>query len=477
MRSEWVAAFKQLISNLQGCLPTHSAHQPAEARERRTDDHADAALGEALIDATLFWREWCFRRVDSIQPLHGERGRRRHSIDCRPPDDPGLAYVPAERFQTSMELVRGKVILPLAYVEKGPLRHFDAVDSAGESMPILGASETAELAALMVERLLTADSIATGVDARDALTNLAGPSTSEADSEEVEKLIVSGSWRGRTVWARDEDVSPTTASLIRALSRTFLLLGLLDAHRTGVRQVIKFSYHFSVSSMSPRDRLLSPLIGLGIASRQIDIPLDVAHTAQSYHLEFHVPPELRCVELAMPLPVGCRSQPGLVDAQSAPVAHAYASYAQQPAEPARVKLDVPLKGLRWAAFLATAFTAIVVGLVLFLPFAKDVWSDSADSVAAILIAAPAVYFGLLASRGENALATQALAFLRALLFISALSLFTVATSLVGQLNQPMLDLLWLLIIGWNALAAGVLIFGRSVSEASLKLWRYTMRER
>ena len=49
-------------------------------------------LGEALLDVVLRWPKWVHRRVDSLHPLEGEWGRRRHSIDCQPPPDPRLIY-------------------------------------------------------------------------------------------------------------------------------------------------------------------------------------------------------------------------------------------------------------------------------------------------------------------------------------------------------------------------------------------------
>src|SRR5690606_33346117 len=97
------------------------------------------------------WREWCFRRVDSIHPDVGERGRVRHSMDCIPPPDPWLAYEPRQRRHTKFARVKGHVIVPLVFISKGPMRELDAVDTAGQPMPLLGIGENVQLAVAMLE--------------------------------------------------------------------------------------------------------------------------------------------------------------------------------------------------------------------------------------------------------------------------------------------------------------------------------------
>lgn len=100
---------------------------------------------------------------------------------------------------------------------------------------------------------------------------------------------------------------------------------------------------------------------------------------------------------------------------------------------------------------------------MFLPWAKEVWVDAPEAAAALLIAAPAVYFGLLlASKRETSLATGPLGFLRVVLFFCTVSLFVVAASIVGELKQPLLDLLLLTVFTWTSAMVLYLTVGRWV---------------
>lgn len=430
-----------------------------------------ALAGEALLDVTLAWSDWCFRRVDSVHPLEGERGRRRHSMDCTPPPDPALAYREEERQERSVNDVQGPLMVPLTYVTKGPLRHFDAHDSSGQTMPILGANETTELAVEMASRMLAVDGVSVTDRVRAALADIAGPATSKWDREDVQAFTAGGPWRGQYVWEPGEGPSDDAAKLIEVFSRQFLLIALIASKDAGRRQVLKFSYHWHIPRPSWKDRLRAPLVAARFVPRKVLVPMDAAHATRSYHLEFQTPPELQCYALRLPAADGMAKAGSALDTQGMPVAHAHSRYFQQPEKSAEVHLDVPVRGAGLATLMATLFTGLVVGLGLWLPNARENWMDSSDAAIAILLAAPAIYFGLLAVRNESALATSTFRFLRTVMFLSALSLFLVAVSIVGKLEESLQNGLWFVVALWNLLVALFLATGYVVSAVQTRVLR------
>ncbi|MGN7859890.1 hypothetical protein ACTJI8_04870 [Microbacterium sp. 22303] len=422
-------------------------------------DNADQKIGEALVDLIMSWSEWCHRRVDSIHPLEGERGRRRHSIDCTPPPDPRLHLDDARRSEKSIEGNDGQMILPLGLVAKGPLRHFDACDPNGTPLPILRSDEISQCEVSMLAYMLEVDGVQLTTDARDALLELVGPKTSIADHAAVRRLLTTGIWRDVHVWSLKETPTEVTRGMIRTFSSHFLLLAVLDSRMAGTRQVLKFSYHWGISNKIV-DILSAPLIAIG-ASRRIEVPLDQAAATRSFHFEFQTPDGLRCLAVRLP-PSGNEgtTSGGRSDSTGLPVAHAHGSYSSEPTEPARVYVQLPRRSLWLATTLASLFTLVVAAGLLLLPFAKEVWLKAPDSAAALLIAAPAVYFGLLAAGREHTLVSGPLRFLRLLMFLSAVSLFSIAASIVGELHQPWLDLLWWAILVWHVVIFGFLLIGR-----------------
>lgn len=159
---------------------------------------ADDDVGEALLDAIAAWSTWCLRRVDSIHPDVGERGRVRHSMDCIPPPDARLAYEVRERHHRKFSRVRGHVIVPLVLVAKGPMRELDAADSDGRPMPLLGVKENVELAVAMMESALSRQGVHVAGDLRSILRSIAGPASEGAPEplKIAQVLATTGEWGG-----------------------------------------------------------------------------------------------------------------------------------------------------------------------------------------------------------------------------------------------------------------------------------------
>lgn len=420
----------------------------------------DLLTGGALVDVVMAWAEWCHRRVDSLHVLEGERGRRRQSIDCTPPPDPRLLVDRAARTDTAISPEHGPMILPLALIKKTPLRHFDMRDGHGNPMPLLRSDEITDLQLSMLAYMFGIDGVELVPKWRDILCDLLGSGESDSASDNVTALFDTGKWKGERVWWTSPRPSDVTSGMVRNFAESFLLLSAVDSQHAGTRQILKYSYHWNVDA--PKwDRLSSPFIAVG-GERRISIDLEQAAAARSYHFEVPTPAELECAALVLPPsdthPVVYGQE---IDESGSPIAHAHGSYASTPTGKANLFLRLPRRGLWLATTVATLFTAAVVGGVLYLPNAKDVWMGAQEAAAALLIAAPAVYFGLLLATGrETRLATGPLGFLRVLLFLCTISLFIVATSIVGELNQPWFDTVLITVFVWHAVAAAFLIIGR-----------------
>jgi len=428
----------------------------------RKAEKAESQLGEALLDAIVGWSDWCHRRVDSIHPLEGERGRLRHSMDCSPPPEPRLAFDPAERRKRRIQDVDGLIIVPLARVVKGAMRHLDASDSRGNPLPLLGSSETTALAVAILGRALHTQDIKMTPALRVVLAELAGPLRPPFSDSIAKALAETGSWHGVEFWKRrvlPEDV----VELLQGFEQDFLLSGLIPAEDAGRRQVLKFSFHWSIDPEPILWRLLRPAVSFGLANRSVEITMTAPRDTRSYHLEFQTPPELRCRKLQLPDSPGQVLGFAATDTSGAPVAHVHHAYTSRPRGNARIELSVPPGGAWTASFLACVVTAIVFWLAILLPGAQAALLSSSGSAAAILLAAPAVFMGLLAARAESALAAWMLNPLRTLMLVCSLLLFSMAASIVGRLDSPWIECLWSLGAWLTTGLAGVLASSRVAS--------------
>lgn len=192
-------------------------------------------------------------------------------------------------------------------------------------------------------------------------------------------------------------------------------------------------------------------------SRQLLVlSLDAPAATSSYHLEFHTPKELECILISLPEEVG---QEKPTDSSHIPVAHTHGSFENEPSDDAVVILNVSPRGPFLGALLASLFCMVVVFLALVLPDAKLVGRSNSEGPATTLLTVPALIFSFLAARGESALVRRPLGILRFLIGSSAVTLFLVAASLVGELQDPWLDILWWALASWNFLVVVFLSSG------------------
>lgn len=420
------------------------------------------SAAEALVDAISRWPEWVTRRVDSVHLLERSRGRRKHSIDCVPPPDPKLAYDVEEQHNNDINLVRGQLMVPLAFISKAPMRHLDVSQTSGSPMPILGSGETSALMISALVSILKKSGVTESVELEQAMQTIV-TSSGSANQLRARNLAETGLWEGERLWPSTLQLDAETEAFLLDLSTDFVLIGLIPAADSGVRQVLKFSYHWTLNWTSTK--LENTRTAFRMTGSEIHIPMHMPAAAKSYHLEFQVPPELGIRELT--LPIGQRESSTVesgVDTTWSPVAHTHASFEEVPAEDASAVLIVPRRGPWTSALLVSALTAAVFLLALTLPGATDTLVKVGGNAAALLLAAPAVFVSFLAIQRENAFTSRLLDPLRFVVATCALLLFAMAASIVGGLLQPWLSILWIVgaVIATGFTAA--LVFGDRVDK-------------
>ncbi|WP_231135510.1 hypothetical protein [Corynebacterium glutamicum] len=337
--------------NFPQVLSFFSRENTADSTSDKEHENATELAAEALADVIFQWKNWVYRRVDSVHPSEGARGRFRHSMDCEPPPDPRLAYNEVERRYNDINDVKGQLMVPLAFIEKGPMRHLDVWRNDGMSIPVLGSEETGELMVAVLMLFLKKNGIERTSELEDAMRALV-ISREKGNLAKATNLIESGMWEGKTLWDSNDpavrfDVG--TKDLLLNLSTDFLLIGLLPAETSGIRQVLKFSYHWVVE-LPDRGLLRSLWSSVCVAFRaapmEIELPTHMPTDAKSYHLEFHTPPELDTQELS--LPVDSKNKGHRVgyptDSSRTPIAHVHSHFFRDNDHKCKSKIGGSQKG-------------------------------------------------------------------------------------------------------------------------------------
>lgn len=426
---------------------------------------------ESLVDAINQWPDWVYRRVDSIHPLEGARGRLRHSMDCIPPPDPRLAYDGSERGYQYIDDVHGQLMVPLAFITKGAMRHLDVSQNNGTPIPLLGSEEACEL---MVEVLVGA-LVKSGVRETSLLREVLKLLVTSGEKENFNRAkgLISeetwGCWDGQRLWGTTVKLDGPTQDLLMNLSTDFVLIGLIPASTAGTRQILKFSYFWVVDPEEKDFRSRTwgvVLTTCRIAPLEFSVPMHMPAQTRSYHLEFQVPPELDIRALRLPgVPDswgGVVRSP--VDHSGIPVAHVHARFEEDPRETATVQLEVPRRGIWVAALISSALTAGIFLLALLLPNAMETLDQVGGNAAALLLSAPAVFVSFLIIPREPIFSSRMLNPLRAIMGLCALLLFMMAASLVGELNQPYLLVSWCVGAAVSVVFFIGLLFGEKIGR-------------
>lgn len=328
------------------------------------------------------------------------------------------------------------------------MRHFNIALNDGTTIPVLGSEEVSQLMSHALVLLLAKSGIEVSSDLKESMVELV-TSQGSGNRKRVEDLMEKGKWNDKNLWdPKNHKFERELEEFLLNLSTDFLLIGLIPASKSGVRQVLKFSYHWVVNLPTSgffNSIYSSVFVAFRYSTLEIPMPMHMAYAAKSYHLEFHAPTELDVKKLS--LPGGKRStiseNDNLVDQSEIPVAHVHGGFVEEPEDEPKVELGVPrYRGIWLTAFLTSLLTAVVLSLAIFLPGAMETLERVSGNAAALMLAAPAVFLSFLILSKEHIFVSWMLNPLRVVVGICAVMLFAMAASLVGELQQPFLSILW-----------------------------------
>lgn len=441
----------------------------------------------ASLAAVLFsQRSWQLRKVESRLFREGAYSVTRVSIDCVPQALPALRYTLTGP-GAGPGRGEARVLVPITFMQKGPLRSFDMQDSAGRPMPVIGRSEYSQI---MTDMLLyeLRDAMVENEDEQvlqRALTTVLDADRPVAEAV-AEDLVVDGTYRG-VQCVRPEEITNYAANLILALADSYVLIALLPESQAGSRQVIKYGHHSTeqLETRGPQvkgswivkrlaavqarlDIRAGPVRRFRLAAglEALRVEFDLSHPAgsASHHFEMVVPDGLRCERLKMPVVQGS-SDRNTVDTTPTGVAHAVATYVVNPSQGVEVEFRVPFHGLRQRAALACFVTGAILLLGLLLPGAQSALLRAGGGAAALLLAVPAIVVALAVGSGEHVMVARMLSPLRIIVVGCGALLLACAGSIVGVLHDEWRYPLWwlgalgamttALTLAWTAIRAYV----------------------
>jgi hypothetical protein len=396
---------------------------PGEEIEQRASDIAAAA--DELLRRQAAWRH---RRVETLTMLSHEQVRRHVSVDFTVPAElrEGLRLSDADEFA-----------VPLAFLAKRPLVHFDLRNEEGHSIPLLTAEQNTVIGRELLDQSLEADLAAQDADeATLAAVTAAAGDVIEAVLRDLDATGAVERLERRHGLEPLDDFRAMTA----ILSRSFVLWAVVRGLER--RRVFKFAYD---EPFSQRQGLAYVYAAPGCTE------------AWSYHLEVVVPTDLKARSTRLwDAAAGTVLVTGAVDADR-PALYYSGDPADQPARP-EVVVDY---GAERSRFLApAAIVATVIALIVALPtlFADlDALSDSAGPAIGLVLSTSAVFSALVLRTDEHPLLRQLLVGYRLCLVASTLAALFAAASLGFRAEEWIIGLTWWAASVVSILTAAILV--------------------
>ncbi|MDA0179733.1 hypothetical protein OJ997_05470 [Solirubrobacter phytolaccae] len=424
-----------------------------EAAEDNEPDDAFAGLAAGLL--VVSDANWVHRRVETIDILSTELSRRTVSVDFTVP--PTL--------RSPLQVAKGEVLVPIATLEKAPLRHFDLRDERGGVVPCLEQRANGEIATHALVELATlaledAEMPSPGDRLRADLRTIATARRSPAEA------ALSGLYQAAD--SGDPECSLVLADeifalLLSILATDFILFAVVESAER--RRVLKYGYDEPLADQ--RSQRLRLVQGLGLAPLAFQIDVPVAAGCRSYHAEVVIPEELRLSYAEL---VDGRSGEALADGDID--SDRGALHAPDVDVLAQPELLVAI-GAERAGFITVA--ACVTGAITLALWAGATLlppdpTQAAPSVA-ILFASSALVSGALTQRGEHRLVSAFFAPLRGLLGLAALVALVAASVLALGASACVVDIVWSSAAGVASLLSALFAVawwkarGRQVSRA------------
>jgi hypothetical protein len=244
-------------------------------------------IAAASVPLLLGPKQWIHRRVHSVTLVDETRLEHRISLDFTVPEE-DLDQLSAGGDQ---------VVVPLAFVRKGPMRHFDLRDESGAALPTLTVNQNHPIALQTMELLgkvaLTEAGIRAAPDPlvlRDVVAvALDNPPRSVSALQRVLRGVGSAGDRHQR---EKMSGSPKLRAIATDLCSQFVLYVVVRA-KPGERRIVKFRYE---DALAPRRagglwrRMLTALTEwLGFTGTQLTIPVTGMGTATSFHFEIEMP--------------------------------------------------------------------------------------------------------------------------------------------------------------------------------------------
>jgi hypothetical protein len=401
---------------------------PAEEIEERAGDIAAAAY--VLLRRQAAWRH---RRVETLTVLSHEQVRRHVSVDFTVPEEHRelLRLSPADEYA-----------VPLAFLAKWPLVHFDLRNEEGHSVPLLTAEQNRMIGRELLYQVLDADLADQDADepARATVVTLAaGPLIEAVLADDARRL-------GPRIETLESDHALASLIDFRAmadlLSRRFILWAVVRGVER--RRVLKFASD-EPFSYRPGFRYFYAAPGCTEAS--------------SYHVEVAVPPDLRARTTRLSddatgavLATGDRNS-------DRPALYFTADPVQQLVRPG---LAVAYGAERWrflgpAAIVATVIALLVAPPLLFADL--QALSGSAGPAIGLVLSTSAVFSALVLRTDEHPLLRLMLLRYRLCLVACTLAALFAAAALGFQARPWIIQATWALAALVSVFAAGILIVG------------------
>ncbi|HEX2411824.1 MAG TPA: hypothetical protein VHJ39_11715 [Solirubrobacteraceae bacterium] len=397
---------------------------PEEEFEGRAIDIAAAAW--SLLRSQAAWRH---RRVETLTVLSHEEVRRHVSVDFT---------VPLEHRESLRLTGEDEFAVPLAWLRKRPLVHFDLRNEEGHSIPLLTAEQNAAIDRELLYAILDDDLSDQDADddTREAVGLAAGPLVEAVVGVEAEAGDVDALERvhglGSLIQFR---------RTVATLSGFFMLWAVVRG--LDRRRVFKFAY----------DEPYALRPGLAYVYEAPG-----ATEAWSYHVEIAVPTDLKARKTQL-----WDARTGTVLASGAPDADRPALYVStQPADPPaehEVVVDFGAERghfLAPAAIVASVITALVAPPWLFADL--EALAASSGPAIGLVLSTSAVFSALVLRTDEHPLLRRLLVRYRLALVACTLAALFAAAALGFQAEGWIIQVTWGLAAVVSAVTAGILIW-------------------
>lgn len=319
------------------------------------------------------------------------------------------------------------ILVPLLLVSKRMPRHevpLSADMSGPYELPLLSDGETSRVGGAAILAMIDQTTRAVLTKSLWRRVSDVVSSPTPTSSPELEKELTATDNADAAAW-------------LALLGTHRLIVAVVPGDQAGARRVLTLSctHGLMVPDEKARDRRLLVLAGWGATDFRIAIPelSPIQFAADQHTFAPELPDGLAYV----------RSEPDNY--------HYHGDTDPWPTTMVRVAFD--RRGQLTTIKLSAVLVAVLLGAVTCTDHALEVWRKGSDGASALLLAAPALLFALLARPSDGMLMTRFTRPLRMLALALAFVLGLAAVSLIGELQDPWIHPYWWLLSATSAMIA------------------------